>query len=381
MIPKTIVEHDKSGLEKVLDAMDELLVEKFVEGVKSKHRTTYEIEQTTEMVKIYQHRVNIEAKALTRFSEKFIRSFATDNNKCFNTAEILFKKIRSTIANLKKIFYKTTPVDYTQLPEGVESPSVFDKSPLGHGDYTPDVFGIDSFPKEVQELYHAIETLFSTSSVILALCHEMIEKEEETRNDIVQLRQIYKESCEELLGAVKAASAFIVSPQELPDNELEELRKKTGSDEDERFLKRGYHTCDKEVMTKYLIIKTINKARNEGLTEIEAYYWRKNHDKALEVRKVVENFDKINGVRGQANSLSSMVMVEFLKWCNVPESQETQLYSKYFVPKYSVKGTYKPLGWNTISGKRKELKEMGDSNEKLANDFKQRLADSNLEQI
>lgn len=378
MIPKTIVEHDKAGLEMVLDAMDELLEEKFIEGVKSKHRNTYEIEQTTEMVKIYQHRVNIEAKALTRFSEKFIRSFATDNNKCFNTAETLFKKIRSTIASLKKVFYKTTPVDYTQLPIDVESPSVFDKSPLGHGDYTPDVFGIDSFPKEVQELYHAIETLFSISSVMLALCHEMIEKEEETRNDIVQLRQIYKESCEELLGAVKAASAFMVSTQEMPDNELEELRKKAGSDEDERFLKRGYHTCDKEVMTQYLIIKTINKARNEGLTEIEAYYWRKNHDKALEVRKVVENFDKINGVKGQANSLSSMVMVEFLKWCNVPESQETQLYSKYFLPKYSAKGTYKPLGWNTISGKRKELKELGDSNEKLANDFLQRLADSNL---
>ena len=375
MIPKTIVEHDKSGLEKVLDAMDELLAEKFIEGIKNKHRTAYEIEQTTEMVKMYQHRVNIEAKALTRFSERFIRSFATDNNKCFNTAEILFKKIKSTIASLKKIFYKTTPVDYTQLPEGVESPSVFDKSPLGHGDYVPDMFGIESFPKNVQELFHAIDTLFSTSSVMLALCHEMIVKEEETRNDIVQLRQIYKESCEELLGVVRAASFFLVPTQELPENELEELRKKTGSDEDESFLKRGYHACDKGVMTQYLIIKTINQARNEGLTETEAYYWRKNHDKALKVRKVIENFDKVSDVKGQGTSLSSMVMVEFLKWCGVPESQETQLYSKYFVPKYSIKGKYKPLGWNTISGKRKELKEMGDTDEKLANDFLQRITD------
>ena len=144
MIPKTIVEHDKSGLEMVLDAMDELLEEKFIEGIKSKHHNTYEIAQTTEMVQIYQHRVNIEAKALTRFSERFIRSYATDNNKCFNTAEILFKKIRSTIASLKKVFYKTTPVDYTQLPKGVESPSVFEKSPLGNGNYIPDLYGLES---------------------------------------------------------------------------------------------------------------------------------------------------------------------------------------------------------------------------------------------
>ena len=379
MIPKTIVEHDKSGLEMVLDAMDELLEEKFVEGIKSKHHNAYEIEQTTEMVQIYQHRVNIEAKALTRFSERFIRSYATDNNKCFNTAETLFKKIKSTIASLKKVFYKTTPVDYTQLPNGVESPSVFDKSPLGNGDYTPDMFGMDSFPDEVKKLYHAVDTLFSTSSVMLALCHEMMEKEEETRNDIVQLRQIYKESCEELLGAVKAASAFMVSTQELPENELEELREKAGSDEDERFLKRGYHSCDKEVLTQYLIIKTIKQARNEGLTDTEAYYWRKDHAKALKVRKVVEHFDEVANVKGQADSLSSIVLVEFLKWCGVPESQETQLYKKYFVPKYSINGKYKPLGWNTISGKRKELKEMGDTDEKLANDFQQRLSAINFD--
>ena len=214
---------------------------------------------------------------------------------------------------------------------------------------------------------------------MLALCHEMIVKEEETRNDIVQLRQIYKESCEELLGAVKAASAFMVSTQELPENELEELREKAGSDEDERFLKRGYHSCDKAVLTQYLIIKTIKQARNEGLSDIEAYYWRKNHAKALKVRKVVEHFDEVANVKGQADSLSSIVLVEFLKWCGVPESQETQLYAKYFVPKYSLKGKYKPLGWNTISGKRKELKEMGDTDEKLANDFQQRLSAINFD--
>ena len=59
---------------------------------------------------------------------------------------------------------------------------------------THPIYGLDSFPDEVKNLYKAIETLFSTSSIMLALCHEMIEKEEETRNDIVQLRQIYNES-------------------------------------------------------------------------------------------------------------------------------------------------------------------------------------------
>jgi len=104
MIPKTVVEHDQSGLEMVIGAMAELQQTRFIEGIKSKHRTLYEVEQTTEMVRLYQARVNIEARALVRFSETFIRQFATENNKCFETAEVLFGKIRSTIAGLKKIF-------------------------------------------------------------------------------------------------------------------------------------------------------------------------------------------------------------------------------------------------------------------------------------
>ena len=356
--------------------MDELLQEKFIEGVKSKHRDIYEVEQTLEQVQIYQHRVNIEANALKRFAKNFIRSFATPNNKCFDTAEVLFRKIRSTIASLKAVFYKTTPVTYTQLPSGVEAPSVFDKSPLGHGDYTPDAFGLESFPKEVQELYNAIEKLFGTSTMMLELCHQMIKNEEEVRNDIVQLRQIYKESCIELLDAVKTATAFISVNQELPKNELEERRKEIGSDYDKRFLQPSYHSVDKQLFQQYLIIKAINEARNEGLTDQEVFFWRKKHEKALKVRKVIENFDLINGVQGQANSLSCIMMVEFLKWCEVPESLEKQLYTQYFVPTYSTKGKYKPLGWNTISGKRKDVKEMGDTDEKLAGDFEKRLAES-----
>ena len=375
MIPNTIVEKDTSGLEMVLEALKNLLEERFIEGIRSKRRSLYEIGQMAELVQMYQHRVNIEAKAVSKFSENFIRSFATTNNKCFDTASVLFGKIRSTIKGLKDVFHKTTPIDRRRLPEGVEAPSVFDKSPLGHGEYTPDAFGLESFPKEVQDLYHAIDTLFSTSTAVLALCHLMIEEEAKTRNDIVQLRQIYKESCDELLGAVKAASAFIVSTEELPENELEERRKKAGLDTD-KFLREGYHSVHKDVLTQYLVIKTIREARSKGLTDIEAFFWRDCPDKVMKVREVIEKFDKIKDVKGQGNSLSSMVLVEFLKWCGVSESKETQLYKQYFIPNYSAKGKLKPLGWNTISGKRKEMKELGDSDEKLANDFEKRLSDS-----
>lgn len=356
MIPNTIVEHDDSGLLMILGALDELTEKRFIEGIRSKHRSVYEIKQTTEMIGTYQHRMNMEANALTRFSETFIRQFATDNNLCFSTAERLFKKIRSTIASLKQVFHKMTPIDRKQLPEGVAAPSVFDKSPLGHADFTPDVFGLESFPQEVAELYKSIETLFALSSNMLALCHLMIEEEAKTRQDVVRLRQIFRDSCEELMSSVRAVSSIMAPAEELPENELEERRKKAGSDDDEKFLSEGYHSVNKQVLAQYLIIKTIREARNNGLTEAEAYFWRGNKEKALRVRYVIEHFDQVRDVEGQKGHLDSGALVEFLKWCGVPECQEIRLYKQYFVPTYSAKGHLKLLGWSAISGKRKEQK-------------------------
>ncbi len=374
MIPKTIVEKDKSGLEGILALIQELLDTRFVEGIKCKHHTIYEIKQTTEMVKMKQHRLNIEAYAVAKFSETFIRSFATPNNKCFETALVLFGKVRSTIAGLKQIFKKMTPKDYTQLPPGVEAPTVFEKSPLAQGIYTEDMFGLESYSDEVKELYDALETMFATASATLALCHLMIEDEEKTRNDVVRLLQIYHDTCDELMDTAKAASMFIVSTTELPENELENCRKQAGSDENDTFLKQAYHKYDKQVFTQYLIIKTIREGQRNGLTEQEAFFWRNDYEKALKVRKVVENFDKVKNIEGQKGCLGSRVIVEFLKWCGVRENQEKLLYENYFRPKYSAKFSLKVLGWTTISGKRKELKETWDqTDEQLAQSFEERL--------
>ena len=375
MRPTTIVEKDSSGLNMILGALQELNEERFIEGIRCKMKTVDEIADMIDQVATYQNRVNIEARRLSKFSETFIRHFATANNECFNTAAVLFTKIKSTIASLKIIFKTTTPTDHRPLPVGVEPPSVYEKSALVSGETQREIWDLDTFPKEAQDLYHALDTLFTTATTVLALCNLMIEKEEETRNDIVLLRQIYKESCEELLGAVKAASAFSINVENLPQNELEERRKKAGSEEDERFLRDGYHHVDDKVFTQFLILKAIREAQNEGLTEQEAFYWRKDTEKALRVRKVIENFHLVKGAKGQEGKLDSRVIAEFLKWCGVEKSLEKQLYEKYFIPTYLAshpKAELMPIGWGAIHRVRSQMKR---TDESVAKSFENRLSE------
>lgn len=373
MIVSTIVEHDQSGLKRVIAALDRLEEERFIEGIRCRHRDMYEVEQMTEQVKIHQGRVNIETRALTKFSENFIGQFATDNNKCFETAEVLFKKVRSTIAGLLKMFKAMTPTSRRQLPEGVEAPSVFEKSALSTNEFTPDMFGLESYPAPVGELYNALEMLFVSTTSNLALCNMMIEHEKEVREDSVQLRQIFEHSCEELSHTIAYVTQYTSDNQELPRSEIEE-RQNMAKSHDE-FLKSEYHRHDKKAMVVYMVNKTLREARRGGLTNLEAFFWEKNPEKALQARHIAEHFDQISDAEGQEGKCSSKVIVEFLKWCGVKESQEKKLYKEYLCPKIIASGKLKPLGWNAIWTERKKMEESGSSDSRLATRFENRISD------
>lgn len=375
MVPKTIVEYDRTGLEMVINALIELKEENFIEGIHNRHHSVYEIRQTTMRVKQQQLLVDIEYNSLQDFAEYFIPAYATKNNTCFDTAAMLCRKIHSTLKGLKDVFKKTSPIDRRQLPAGVDAPSVFDISPLSQGASSHDLFGMDSYSKEVRDLYDAICNLFTTATSILDLCQKMMELEESTRKDIVQVRISYQKTCQRIAESLNGVRTIIRLVDDLPPNKLELRRQKAGSEYDESFLKENYHKVDEDEMTRYVIIKMDREARHDGLTPIENRYWYNNHEKALMVRKVVENFDQLSDVKGkQKGKLSKWVIVEFLKWCEVPEGLECQLYRDYFVPNYQVRGNYEPMGWSTISDARKDLKEDGATDESLAKQFEKRLS-------
>ena len=374
MIPKTIVEHDESGLIMVLNAMELLKEERFIEGIRYKLRTPFEIQQMADTVLWYQHRVNIESNALSHFSEEWLSHWATKNNHCFGDAEPLFRRLQSTMKGLSEVFYKLTPSDSRPLYEGMEAPSVYEKSALTSGSTQLELFPLKDFPEEVQKLYHAIETLFSSASSSLALCHRMIEDERAIRGDRVLLRQIFDQTCKDALCAVRSVADINFSIEELDKNEIEQRRRQAKSQDD--FIRDGYHNFDDKTANHYFRLKEAENAYNQGLTPTEKFFFKDDVEKALRVRKVIQNFHLVRDVKGQRGKLSSKVIVDFLKWCGVLQSQEKQLYERYFIPTYLAShplGELKPIGWSTIDGERKK-EGLANSNEKRIARFESRLS-------
>ena len=363
----TIVEKDDKTLLEIIAALEQFEQDRFIAGIQARHFTKYDIEQALDMVATYQSRMNIEARSLVRFSETFIQQFATDNNKCFETAERYFNRIRSTLFAIKKVFQKTTPRSMVQLPEGTQQPTVFERSSLSYGACVIDMWGLSSYDDCVQTLYDRLETLLTTAATTLALCHQMIESEEKIRQDVGQLKSIYHESCEQLMGSVREFADFLGAVQQMPETELSERRKKARSMDE--FLKNEYHNVPKKEFKKYVFLEAMRKGRNDGLTEEETYLFRDDREKVRMVRKAIEHFDEMN-VEGQQGKLDSTSIVYFLKWCAVEKDKEKRLY-QYFCDNY--KGKYKLLVWSAVSKQRKDQKECGITDRGAADTFRQMM--------
>ena len=363
----TIVEQNDKTLLEIIGALEQFEKDRFIAGIQARHYTKFQMEQTLDMVRSYQARMNMEARALMRFAENFIQQFATDNNKCYKEAERYFNRIRSTLCALKKVFQKTTPRSMAQLPEGAKRPTVFERSALSYGACVMDMYGLASYDEVVQQLYHELETLMTTATGTLALCHQMIENEAMIREDMELLKSIYQNSCQELLSGMRDYADLMESPQQLPETELNKRKAKAHSMDE--FLKTEYHNVPKKEFKKFVWLEAIRQGQNNGLTEEEIYLWSNNREKVEKVRWAIEHFDAMD-VEGQQGKLESKTLVFFLKWCGVDKKKEKRLY-QYFCNTY--KGRYQPLVWSAISKERKDHHDRGYSDRGSAVTFQHML--------
>lgn len=362
----TIVDKSDEGLVEIISAVEQFEEDRFLAGLQVRRHTMYDIQQASLMVREYQQKMNREVLALSRFSETFIQEYATDNNECFETAQMLFNRIRSTISASRRVFRKTCPIVRKTVGE---RPSIFKRSVLSYAQCQRDLFGVNTYDDAIRLLYEDLQTFFATIIGTLMMCRQMIRAEQAVRQDEGQCLAIWKDCRDKALTGVKEL-AQEVGMAIVPDNELTKRRREAKSLS--KFAKDNYHRYNTTEFRLSVIIDAVRQARNDGLTDDEARLWPDNHAKALKVREVIDRIARISGAEGQKGKLNGTMLVEFIKWCDVPRAMEKNLYETYFCSTY--KGELKVLSWNTISKVRKEHEQMNISDEEERESFEKRLA-------
>ena len=146
----TIVENNESGLNQIIRAAEKFEESRFLQGIQQRCYTAEDIQWATDRVREYQQKLNTEARALAYFSEHFLKQYATNNNQCFEMAQLLLNRIRSTLKATRKVFKEFCPIRRRQQPANAMPPSVYERSALSQGACHRDLFGIMSYEDSVQ---------------------------------------------------------------------------------------------------------------------------------------------------------------------------------------------------------------------------------------
>lgn len=304
--------------------------------------------------------------SLQKLSRTFNKEFATYNNKDFTTADITARRMKSGSKGIKDILKRFTPRISSRLPEGAPEPQAIVYSAISKKEYQLNLFGLEEYPKCVKDLLLSMIEFFNNINNCIGICQKVIEEEKKISSDKKRCLELLMKACQKATftqrHVIEALSENPVLRKAMQEdkklnadteNKILSNRKKHKTQED--FAQDGFHKFNPGEISKLVLHDAINKTDSDATTAIEQVLFPKaNHDKILEIRYVIQNFDKLlkdeNCKRGY---IPSHIIVTFMKWCEA--SSNLNMFCNYFSKGYSKEGQYEVPKSAALCGARKKF--------------------------
>ncbi len=375
-----------TGFQSILNAAKEFEIENTLEAIFECKMDLKEIQKVLSLVRMYQQRLNLESLDLVDFSENFIYEYATDHNECFRLTEKLIRRIGTTITGSMKIFRKFCPTSRKRDNSGNIVPAL-DFTRLTRRRYFGQIFGVDPYIEPVKTLVTELNTFFYNLVMVLALCKEMIRKEEAVRGNTQLLKEIFEKSCDEVLHSVYHVRNCFGPVALVSEEELAQRRKNARPMNE--WLAKEYHAHDRNWLMRESYIRRVISGSKYNLDEKASFLWASNPEKGQTVCELIPKLDslgipsknsKLAKEKGKKGTFDAREMVYLIKWCAVSkvddkgkvidEMLEKKLY-QYIAEKYT--GDYMFPTWQAVCRERKFLYSNNVSMQEMADCFAQYL--------
>lgn len=359
----TIVEHSDDGLNLIYNKAVAFDRESVLEGILVRKYDVYDIEQMIADVQEFHAKLKREINSVVKFAGTFNKQFATDNNKCFEIAERLFRKIRSSVSGTKKIyrkFCKTMRKKYPGIDGNIKA-SVFTHSVLASGSFNRDLFGEEAYPKVVKTLCNELESFFSDLAQIIMICKEVSDEEQRILNNPNNLTDLYQSDCNLTRGMHQGVVSMMKDNNVMPS--LDPMTKHKKNHSLQVFLRETFHKFNRKEFTMHIVNEELENGRKNGLDDDEALYWADHHEIVPQIRLVIKHFDELEPKGRKDNKsgkykISGVIMARLIKWCYLEGSKfEAPFVNGYFKKHY--KGNYEPIKANTVNNAKCKFTKKG----------------------
>lgn len=372
MVHWTDIEKSKEGILQIIEVIKHYEKDgevRFLEGIQRRGFSEVKIQQ---LICIVRERLNMTRRELLRLSEialTYNKLWATDDNNCFRDADILFRKIRSTLKGTKIIYKKFTPICRKQEPNPDFHASVFVKSTLAYAECGRDLYGLGSYPDSVTTLYAEMGAFFTNVVAVLVICHQELTKEVMISNDADLCLQLLNEQCKTIVGDMKDVIGML-SKEKAGQDELLKKSKKTGSLK--AFAQQGFHKYNIESITRYATSRAVENGAAFGLDDIESLYFVNNPEKGRKAKEIMVQFDTYAD-KGRGDKMDTTAIAEFVCWTGLGIAKGYSYFSSVYNGSYNL--PKKKSVWARFDGYKKVEpdREDGYIERKLADDFEKRM--------
>lgn len=283
------------GIDSIIKAASKFNANSFLYALLYKNWDEEKITSMCTEVKTQRGRLENEYQNLRQFALTFNKEFATNNNKCFDTALKLLNKLRSGVSETKRLFQRFCPRAHKNKFNTLDKSrtfSAFDYSLISSESYQLTIYKFDGYPECVSNLYFEMEQFFALLLQSINLCKQVIEDENTIRKDKIYCKTLFDNFREDILSKIGDIVNIIKIDSEVfsEKNNLAIASMSQFADI-ETWAQHGFHNYDKKDV-KILAIKQFIEQNNEyDLTLIEKALFGNDVKKVHAIREIIQDFD------------------------------------------------------------------------------------------
>ena len=350
----------KTGLDVIAVAIAKFNPERFLFAIEHKNCDETEMELMARQVAEYRAKLEAEYTRLLKFSKTFNKEFVTENNKCFDIALALLRKMRAGMSETKKIFMKFCPrarKEDIRHVIGNMPVSAYDYSYISANIYPLPLFQFDTYPPCVSSLYNEIEKFFILFAQCIGLCKRVLAEEEKIRKDKEYCFYLFQDFKRKVLHEIAGMiSIFNKDSRELSEEANSAIASRNRYDNDEAWSPFGFHKFRKEEVKLLVIRQVLDEESETGLSKKEILLFGNDKDKVERIRDIIYNFDNLvhNEYKGQ--KLPAKMVQMFLQYVGIGKGLESKAV-EYFFEKYieNPLHSYERVTYQAVNGYKAEV--------------------------
>ena len=350
----------EEGFGKIIEAAGKFNMDRFIYAIGYKNWNEEKIERLGDEVSIYRRKLDIEYKNLVKFAECFNKQFATPNNKCFETALHLLKKLRSGISETKKLFLKFCPrARYEKLNQAFaqHKVSAYEYAYISTDSYQLPLLTIESFPPQVMALYREMEKFFITLVKCLQLCLRVIKDERIIKADNEYCAILLEQFKEKIASEIYDILVVIPRDSEFFSEEKNPaIASRNRYATDKAWASEGFHNHTIADM-KFLVIKQmLEQGEDNDLTNEELLLFGNDKEQVHRYRNIIQHFDELLPPHYKRKHLPAKVIQMFFQFVKIPDRMEKRA-AGYFNSMYreSIHNKLYTVDYTSINGYKKEV--------------------------